>query len=88
MGMYLKIINQNCFFGNLSLELHIYYDKDSSANYVWQNTVKNLTIRFWNDFSMFTLVQPKATTSNVMFREISCTARECNLKYTLERQSN
>lgn len=64
LGMYLKIINQNCFFGNLSLELHIYCDKDSSANYVAEHC-KNLTIRFWNDFSMFTLVQPKATTSNV-----------------------
>lgn len=40
MGMYLKTINQNCFFGNLSLELHVYYYKDSLANYLWQNTVK------------------------------------------------
>lgn len=67
MGMYLKIINQNCFFGNLSLELHVYYYKESLVNYVWQNT-KNLTISFWNHFSVFTLVQPKATTSNAMFR--------------------
>lgn len=39
-GTRLKFINQDCYFGNFSLELQVSYCKYSSANYVWWNAVK------------------------------------------------